>query len=63
MNANRMIDTLEELIATAGMMNKDQIENAVQGSAVWVSANDQDLTIEELEKIDRLQERLLEKAA
>jgi len=24
MNANRMIDTLEELIATAGMMSKEQ---------------------------------------
>lgn len=62
-NATRMIDTLEELIATAGMMDKEQIENAVQGSAIWVNANDQSLSLEELEKIDRLQTRLLQKAA
>lgn len=32
-NASRMIDTLEEVIATATMMGKEQLENVVAGSA------------------------------
>jgi len=63
MNAARMIDTLEELIATSGMMSKQQIEDAVQGSAIWISDRFDQITTGELEKIDRLQTRLLEKAA
>lgn len=63
LTAARIADTLEELIATAGMMTKDQIENAVQGSAIWVWDNMDSISTEEMEKIDRLQDRLLSKAA
>jgi len=63
MNASRIIDTLEELIATAGMMSKQQIEDAVQGSAIWVSDHFEIISTEELEKIDRLSDKLLAKAA
>lgn len=62
-NASRMIDTLEEVIATAGMMNKDQLENVVAGSAGWVFDNSDFLTLEEMQKIDRLQDRITELAA
>jgi len=63
MNASRIIDTLEEVIATAGMMSKQQIEDVIQGSAIWVWDNCNSLSTEELEKIDRLQDRLQAKAA
>lgn len=62
-NASRMIDTLEEVIATAGMMSKDQLENVVSGSAGWVFDNSDFLTLEEMQKIDRLQDRITELAA
>ena len=62
-NASRMIDTLEEVIATAGMMSKDQLENVVAGSAGWVFDNSDFLTLEEMQKIDRLQDRITELAA
>lgn len=62
-NASRMIDTLEEVVATAGMMSKEQIENVIQGSAIWVDKNIDALTEYELQKIDRLWDRLDEKAA
>jgi len=62
-NASRMIDTLEEVIATAGMMSKEQLENVVAGSAGWMFDHADDLSLEEMEKIDRLQDRILEKAA
>lgn len=57
-NASRMIDTLEGIIAIAGVMDKELLENAIQGSAVWVSENFQFLTDDELQKIDRLWDRL-----
>jgi hypothetical protein len=63
LTAARIIDTLEELIATAGMMSKEQIENAVQGSAIWVWDHMDSMSTEDLDKIDRLQDRLLAKAA
>jgi hypothetical protein len=62
-NASRMIDTLEEVIATAGMMSKEQLENVVAGSAGWVCDHSDHLSLEEMEKIDRLQDRILAKAA
>ena len=62
-NASRMIDTLEEVIATAGLMSKDQLENVVAGSAGWVFDNSDFLTLEEMQKIDRLQDRITELAA
>jgi hypothetical protein len=63
LTAARIIDTLEELIATAGMMSKEQIENAVQGSAIWVWDHMDSMSTDDLDKIDRLQDRLLAKAA
>lgn len=63
LTAARIIDTLEELIATAGMMSKEQIENAVQGSAIWVWDHMDSMSTEDLDKIDRIQDRLLAKAA
>jgi hypothetical protein len=63
LTAARIADTLEELIATAGMMTKEQIENAVQGSAIWVWDHMDSISTEEMAKIDRLQDRLMSKAA
>jgi hypothetical protein len=44
-------------------MTKEQIENAVQGSAIWVWDHMDSISTEEMAKIDRLQDRLMSKAA
>jgi hypothetical protein len=54
------MEVIEALIYIIGFFT---IWGAVRGSAIWVSDNFSLVSTDELEKINRLQDRLLSKAA
>ena len=59
----RQIDTLEEIIATFRMFDREKLLDIVQGSAIWVDQNINIIDDETLAKFDRLQTRIEELAA
>ena len=59
----RQIDTLEEIIATFRMFDREKLLDIVQGSAIWVDQNISIIDDEMLAKFDRLQTRIEELAA
>ena len=59
----RQIDTLEEIIATFRMFDREKLLDIVQGSAIWVDQNISIINDETLAKFDRLQTRIEELAA
>jgi hypothetical protein len=59
----RQIDTLEEIIATFRMFDREKLLDIVQGSAIWVDQNISIIDDETLAKFDRLQTRIEELAA
>ena len=59
----RQIDTLEEIIATFQMFDREKLLDIVQGSAIWVDQNISIIDDETLAKFDRLQTRIEELAA
>ena len=59
----RQIDTLEEIIATFRMFDREKLLDIVQGSAIWVDQNINIIDDEALAKFDRLQTRIEELAA
>ena len=63
LKVSRQIDTLEEVIATFRMFERETLMNIVQGSAIWVDQNISIISDETLAKFDRLQPRIEELAA
>ena len=63
LKVSRQIDTLEEVIATFRMFERETLMNIVQGSAIWVDQNISIINDETLAKFDRLQTRIEELAA
>ena len=63
LKVSRQIDTLEEVIATFRMFERETLLNIVQGSAIWVDQNISIISDEALAKFDRLQTRIEELAA
>lgn len=63
LKVSRQIDTLEEVIATFRMFERETLMNIVQGSAIWVDQNISIISDETLAKFDRLQTRIEELAA
>ena len=63
LKVSRQIDTLEEVIATFRMFERETLLNIVQGSAIWVDQNISIVSDETLAKFDRLQTRIEELAA
>ena len=63
LKVSRQIDTLEEVIATFRMFERETLLNIVQGSAIWVDQNISIISDETLAKFDRLQTRIEELAA
>lgn len=63
LKVSRQIDTLEEVIATFRMFERETLLNIVQGSAIWVDQNISIISDEMLAKFDRLQTRIEELAA
>ena len=63
LKVSRQIDTLEEVIATFRMFERETLMNIVQGSAIWVDQNISIINDEALAKFDRLQTRIEELAA
>ena len=62
LKVSRQIDTLEEVIATFRMFERETLLNIVQGSAIWVDQNISIISDETLAKFDRLQTRIEELA-
>ena len=60
LKVSRQIDTLEEVIATFRMFERETLLNIVQGSAIWVDQNISIISDETLAKFDRLQTRIEE---
>ena len=63
LKVSRQIDTLEEVIATFRMFERETLMNIVQGSAIWVDQNISIINDQTLAKFDRLQTRIEELAA
>ena len=63
LKVSRQIDTLEEVIATFRMFERETLMNIVQGSAIWVDQNISIINDQTLAKFDRLQTRTEELAA
>ena len=63
LKVSRQIDTLEEVIATFRMFDRETLLNIVQGSAIWVDQNISIISDETLGKFDRLQTRIEKLAA